>query len=103
MRASFACARDRGRHVFLRARARGSVPPSDVSIIFQDTILRRRRCDAEVAPKAVKRPSRLSGSAQGAPSRLSRSAQGVRGARLAGSVVLVQQAWLGYAKIVSFE
>ena len=38
---------------FLRARARGSVPPSDVTIIFQDTILRRRRCDAEVAPTAV--------------------------------------------------
>jgi hypothetical protein len=34
-------------------RARGSVPPSDVTIIFQDTILRRRRCDAEVAPTAV--------------------------------------------------
>src|SRR5262245_63335068 len=38
----------RGRHVLLRARARGSVPPSDVTIIFQDTILRRRRCDADI-------------------------------------------------------
>src|SRR5262249_41716684 len=73
-----------GTYYFVRAHA-GSVPPSDVTIIFQDTILRRRRCDAEVAPTAVIKTPVAS---------LSQSAQGVRGARLARSVLLVQQAWL---------